>query len=37
MEEGRGRHFDAHLLDLLFAHLAEVEQVMREWSEPAPV
>ena len=37
MEEGRDRHFDGRLLDLFFGQLAEVEQIMREWSEPASV
>lgn len=37
MLEGRGRHFDARLLDLFLANLVEVEQIMQRWSESAPV
>lgn len=36
MERERGAHFDAHLLDLFFDHVDEMEAIRVEWAEVAP-
>jgi len=36
MLEGRGRHFDARLLDLFIAEEQQVREIMREWSDAVP-